>query len=90
LLGANLPTGSEDIGSSEVVPGAKLVAAWNLTDRAVISSNLGWAYGLADDERYHQGIASVVFGYTIFDRLTGCIECVACFPKTAAEDRIVT
>jgi hypothetical protein len=81
LLGARLPTGNEDIGSSEVVPGAKLAAAWDLSDRAVIATNLGWAYGFADDQRFHQGIASLVAGYSIIEPLTGYIEWYGFFPE---------
>jgi hypothetical protein len=81
LLGANLPTGSDDVGSSEVVPGAKLVAAWDLSDRVVIATNLGWAYGFADDQRFHQGIASLVAGYSISEPLTGYIEWYGFFPE---------
>jgi len=84
LGGLDLPTGSDDFGSSEVVPGAKLIAAWDVSDRVVIASNVGWAYGYAENERYHQGIGSLVTGYSVSDPITVYVEWYGLFPENRA------
>jgi hypothetical protein len=81
LFGADLPTGASGIGTSEVVPGTKLAAGWDLSDRVVVASNVGWAYGFADDQRFHQGLASLVLGFALADPLTGFIEWYGLFPE---------
>jgi len=80
-VGAALPTGASEIGSSEVVPGTKVTAGWDLSDRFSVGSNVGWLYGYAEGERFHQGIASVVLGYSLSDPLTGYVEWYGLFPE---------
>lgn len=81
LLGADLPTGASEIGTSEVVPGATLAAGWDLSERLSAASNVGWVRGAEGDERFNQGLASVVFGYALMDSLIGYIEWYGLFPE---------
>ncbi len=81
LFGADLPTGESGFGSTELQPGVKLAFDFELTARLNLGSNLGWAYLFSDDQRFHQGVGSVVFGYSISDPLTTYVEWYGLFPE---------
>jgi hypothetical protein len=81
LLGADLPTGASDVGGGELQPGAKLALGFDLTERFVAGSNVGWAYLYSDDGRFHQGLGSVVLGYGISDPVTVYVEWFGLFPE---------
>lgn len=81
LFGADLPTGEQDFGASEVQPGAKVILSWDLTDRLVLASNIGWAYLSTEDGRFNQGVGSVVVGYGISDPLVAYLEWYGFFPE---------
>ena len=42
---------------------------------------MGWVRGAEGDERFNQGLASVVFGYAFADPLIGYIEWYGLFPE---------
>ena len=81
LIGVDLPTGGSDVGSDEVQPGAKLAAEWDLSHRLVLATNLGYAYLRSGEESFHQGVASLVTGYSLSDPLTAYAEWYAFFPE---------
>ena len=81
LFGLDLPTGDEEFGSNEVQPGAKTAAEWDLCDRFVLATNLGWAYLRSDGERFHQGVGSLVLGYSISEPLSAYFEWYGLFPE---------
>lgn len=85
LVGTDLPTGDGDVGSSEVVPGATLAASWDLSGRLVMASNVGWAYAIDEDERYGQGLASLVFGYSVSGPLTAYVEWFGLLPESRGD-----
>ena len=90
VLGADLPTGASGIGTSEVVPGTVLAAAWDLSERLTVGGNLGWVRGFEDDERFNQGLASLELIYVLTDVLTTYIEWYACSPRTRGVAPITT
>ena len=81
LVGADLPTGATGIGAGETVPFATLATDWDLSHRVLMTSNLGWAYGSSDGERFHQGQASLALGYSFSRALSGFVEWYGLFPE---------
>ena len=81
LVGTSLPTGDSDVGSDEVQPGARLAAQWDLSDRFVLATNVGYAYLRSGEESFHQGVASLVTGYSLSDPVTAYVEWYGFFPE---------
>ncbi len=81
LFGVDLPTGESGFGENELQPGVKVAFDFQLTERVNLGSNLGWAYLFSDDQRFHQGVATVVLGYSISDPLTTYVEWYGLFPE---------
>ncbi|MBT8477617.1 MAG: transporter [Gemmatimonadetes bacterium] len=81
LFGTDLPTGDSNFGANAVQPGAKLALDFSLTDRLNLGSNLGWAYLASGEERFHQGVGSVVLGYAISEPVTVYFEWYGLFPE---------
>lgn len=72
IAGIGLPTGSEEFGEDDFQPGVALALAWGLTERASLSSNLGYAYISDDGENLNELAGSLAFGY-------GLTESVGCY-----------
>jgi len=81
LFGADLPTGTSSIGANEMQPGVKATLDFNLSDRFVLASNVGWAYLHSDDGRFHQGSGSLGLGYSISGPLSAFVEWYGLFPE---------
>ena len=81
LAGVDLPTGTVDGGGSEVQPGARVLLHFDITDRLIIGSNLGWAYLRADGEWFNQGSASLGSAYSISSPVSVFVEWFGLFPE---------
>lgn len=74
LLGTSIPAGHRELTADEWQPTAILAMDWDFTDRFSLGANLGYAYLAEEDERFHQGFASVAGGFAITDRLGAFLE----------------
>lgn len=81
LAGVDVPTGDGEFGESEMQPGAKVAASWELSPRLLVGSNAGWAYLYAEGERFHQGVASLAVGFVVTQPLTAYAEWYGLFPE---------
>jgi hypothetical protein len=81
LFGAEIPTGTSGFGANEMQPGVRATLDFNLSDRFVLASNVGWAYLQAEDGRFHQGSGSLVLGYSISGPLFAFVEWYGLFPE---------
>ncbi len=81
LAGVDLPTGTGDAGGSEVQPGARVLLHFDLTDRLIIGSNVGWAYLEDDGEWFNQGSASLGSAYSISSPVSVFVEWYGLFPE---------
>ncbi|MFQ5889698.1 MAG: transporter [Gemmatimonadota bacterium] len=82
LLGALiLPTGAEEVGEDEVQPSAILAAAWELSDRVSVGSNLGYENRADGDERIDELFGSVAVGLGLTERWGAFLEYFGFFPE---------
>lgn len=81
LVGVDLPTGESGFGSNEAQPGVKAIASWDITDRFVAASNIGWAYLYSDGERFDQWVGSLVLAYSVSDPVSAFLEWYGFFPE---------
>ena len=77
LFATTLPTGSDDVGSSEPQPSATLALAWELSERTSIGSNFGYARLGESNDRFGELSASVVLGRELGDGVGGFVEVYA-------------
>lgn len=84
LASTSLPTGADEFSRGVAEPAVRLAAAWDLSDRVSLSSNIGWAY-LRDrdtEEWFSELAASVALGYGISDRWGAFLEYFGFYPAT--------
>jgi hypothetical protein len=74
LLLTTVPLGGKDLTADAWQPTVKLAAAWDLTDRFSLSSNLNVAYLAEGSERFSQVAASLSAGFSLTDRLGAFLE----------------
>ena len=77
IVGTSVPTGGREVGAEEWQPEAKLLLAWELSDRMGLSSNLNYARASGDDEeggRFDQLSASLSLGLALSDRAGAFLE----------------
>lgn len=71
LVGTSVPTGDDHFGEDEWQPEVKLALAWDIGDRAALSSNIGYAYPSEEGRGFSEISGSLSLGYGITGRL-GC------------------
>jgi hypothetical protein len=71
LVGTSVPTGDDDFGEDEWQPEVKLALALDLSDRAALSSNIGYAYPSEDGTGFSEFSGSLSLGIGI----TGSLGC---------------
>src|SRR5512134_3632032 len=62
LVSSSVPTGDDEIGSSEWQPEARLALGWTLSEVWSLGANAGWGRPDDGDERFDQALASVALG----------------------------
>jgi len=71
VASASVPTGSGVYREKKTQPCVKLAAAWDVTERFAVSSNIGYQHSRDSGIGYDQFSGSVSFGYSLSD-LLGC------------------
>jgi hypothetical protein len=71
LGGTTLPLGSDDFGEDEWQSDVKLAAAWDLSERFGLSSNVNFSSLSEDGDRFNQFSGSIAIGYALTEK-TGC------------------
>lgn len=74
LVGTSIPVGDDEVAPEEWQPEAILALAWDLSERIGLGTNVGWTYAGADDDRFHEGKASVALGIGLTDRVGAFVE----------------
>ena len=74
LLLTTVPVGGKDLTADAWQPTVKLAAAWDLTDRFSLSSNLNVSYPAEGNDRFSQVAASLSAGFSLSDRLGAFLE----------------
>ena len=82
LVSTTLPTGADEFSSGGAEPDIRLAAAWELSERVGLASNIGWAYANDRDagERFHELASSVALGYGLSERWGAFIEYFGFYP----------
>ncbi|MFW6198305.1 MAG: transporter [Acidobacteriota bacterium] len=86
LASTTLPTGADELSSDAAEPELRIAAAWELSDRVGLSSNVGWGWlnDPATDQRFHELLGSVALGYGIDDRWGAFVEYFGFYPEDEA------
>jgi hypothetical protein len=87
LVGTSLPTGAQAFRGTRALPLVKLIAAWSLTDRLALGSNVNWASTEAGGTSGHQWSGSASFGYAFSGRVGGFAEYYAIGDQLGAWQR---
>lgn len=74
LLGTQLPTGEDGLGSDGIGPGGTVALAWDLGRWVALGSNVGLASLEQDGERFEQVSASASVGVGLAERLGAYVE----------------
>jgi outer membrane putative beta-barrel porin/alpha-amylase len=74
LLLTTVPIGGKDLTADAWQPTVKLAAAWDLTDRFSLSSNLNVSSQADGSDRFSQVAASLSAGFALTDRLGAFLE----------------
>lgn len=74
IAATSVPSGSANQRSSMLLPEAKLIGAWDLSERLAFSSNLNWASGDNDGQRFNEYSGTGSFGYSVTDRVGAYAE----------------
>lgn len=74
LVATTVPVGESDVGAEGWQPGATLAAAWDLSERLSLGTNLGWTWALDGDDRLHEASASAALGAALGERLGAFVE----------------
>jgi hypothetical protein len=74
LLLTTVPVGGKDLTADAWQPTVKLAAAWDLSDRFSLSSNLNVSSLAEGDDRFPQVSASLSAGFSLSDRLGAFLE----------------
>ena len=69
LVGTTIPTGADAFGEDEFQPGGILAAAWELSKRVALGSNLGLGYPSSGGDRFAQFSGSVSVGVSVTDQV---------------------
>ena len=86
LLSTSVPTGDDDIGSSDWQPEARLALAWTLSEAWSLGANAGWARPDDGDERFDQALGSVALGRALGERLGAFLELYGFAPAAPEGD----
>jgi hypothetical protein len=86
LLSTSVPTGDDEIGSSEWQPEARLALAWTLSEVWSLGANAGWGRPDDGDERFDQALGSVALGRSLGERLGMFLELYGFAPVAPEED----
>ncbi len=86
IAGTSLPTGRSDIGADALQPGVLLAAAWELTGRLGLGTNFGYAYLEDEAGRFDELSGSVVFGFSLTERLGTFAEYFGTFPVGSSRE----
>jgi hypothetical protein len=87
LVGTSLPTGAQAFRGPRALPLVKLIAAWSLTDRLALGSNVNWASAEAAGTSGHTWSGSASFGYAFSGRVGGFAEYYAIGDQLGAWQR---
>jgi hypothetical protein len=82
----SVPSGSANLSSGDVDPGAVLPWAYDLTDRWSVAGNIGFFLPSSEDGRFYQTTNSLTTAYGLTDRLGVFIEYYGLYPNTKDTD----
>lgn len=68
IVAATLPTGAPGYSTGRVLPEVKVAAAWDLSERLSLGTNVNWSREADDDGTHDQYAASASFGYGLSER----------------------
>ena len=80
LTTITVPTGGGGISSGDVDPEIVLLWAYDLTDSAAMSGNVGVAWPSNDGGRFVQAFATLSFGFALNDRVGTYVEYFGLYP----------
>lgn len=86
LVSSSVPTGDDEIGSSEWQPEARLALGWTLSEVWSLGANAGWGRPDDGDERFDQALGSVALGRSLGERLGMFLELYGFAPVAPDED----
>ncbi|HET9334631.1 MAG TPA: transporter [Gemmatimonadota bacterium] len=86
LLSSSVPTGDDEIGSTEWHPEARLALGWTLSDVWSLGANAGWARAADESESFDLALGSVAVGRSLGERLGMFLELYGFAPSAPGED----
>lgn len=88
LASTSVPTGDDEIGSSEWHPEVRLALGWTLSEIWSLGANAGWARSGDESEGFDQALGSVALGRSLGERLGMFLELYGSAPAAPAEDDV--
>lgn len=86
LASTSVPTGDDEIGSSEWYPEVRLALGWTLSEIWSLGANAGWARSADESEGFDQALGSVALGRSLGERLGMFLELYGFAPAGPEED----
>ncbi len=81
-----VPSGSGGVSSGDVDPGLVLLVSYDVSDRVVVSSNIGIAAISDDRGRFAQGSASLAVGLALSEKWGTYVEYFGVYPNARHND----
>lgn len=82
----SVPSGSANVSSGDVDPGAVLCWSYDLTDRWIVAGNVGFFVPTSDQGRFFQTTNSIATAYSLTDQLGVFVEYYGLYPNDKGTD----
>ena len=86
LFSTSVPTGVEEIGSTEWYPEVRLALGWTLSESWSLGANAGWARADDESEGFDQALGSLALGRSLGERRGMFLELYGFAPVGPDED----
>jgi hypothetical protein len=74
IAGTSLPTGTTRIAERQLLPSVKLLSAWDVSERFVLTTNLNWGHDAEEGRRVDEWSASGSLDVGLTERVGGYVE----------------